>query len=212
VRRRTVAPVAAFALAGAIALAGCGQARQDAHAPSGTFPVQIVRATFPARQPLANVERLVLAVRNAGSATIPNLAITVNGLSAPIDQPGVASRLRPVWIIDDGPGPKSKLPVQGTGAFQVGGYVTYLTNTWAAGALAPGRTATFVWTLTPVKAGAYAVRYTVSTDLYGKTTAQLPTGGAPRGAFLVAVVRRPPATHVDPATGQVVAGPAPNGS
>jgi hypothetical protein len=210
VRRRTAVPAAALALV--VALAGCGQARQDAHAQSGTFPVQIVRASFPARQSLARTEPLVLAVRNAGSATIPNLAITVDGLYAPIYQPGLASRQRPVWIVDQGPGPRSKQPVQGVGEFQGGDYVTYLTNTWAAGPLAPGHTATFVWSLTPVRAGAHVVHFTVSAGLYGNAKAVLSTGAAPRGAFLVAVVPKPPATHVDPATGQVVPGPAPNGS
>ncbi len=199
-----------FAVTGAVALAGCGQARQDAHAPSGTFPVRIVQASFRPVQSLSSTQQLVLVVRNAGSATIPNLAITVNGLSAPISQPGLASTLRPVWIVDEGPGPRSRVPVQGVGADQPGGYVTYLTNTWAAGPLAPGRTATFVWTLTPVKAGRWPVTYVIAAGLYGKAIATLPGGGRPHGAFTVAVVGVPPATHVDPNTGQVVSGPAPN--
>ena len=199
-----------IAVTGAVALAGCGQARQDAHAQTGTFPVQVVQASFARLQSLGVGEHLVLAVRNAGSATIPNLAITVNGLSAPISQPGLASTQRPVWIIDEGPGPRSKVPVQGLGAYQPGGYVTYLTNTWAAGPLAPGRTATFVWALTPVQTGRRVVTYVVAAGLYGKAIATLPGGGQPRGAFNVAVVGVPPPTHVDPNTGQVVSGPAPN--
>ena len=210
VTRRTAAPVALLAVAGAVALAGCGQSRQDAHAPTGTFPVAVVRASFAREQSLSSNQDLVIAVRNTGTKTIPNLAVTVNGLSAPIVQAGVASAQRPLWIVDEGPGPHSKLPVQGLGAYQPGGYVTYLTNTWAAGPLAAGHTVTFVWGLTPVKAGLHLVHYRVATDLYGKTTATLAGGGIPAGSFAVAVVAAPPRTHVDPATGQVVPGPAPN--
>ena len=34
--------------------------------------------------------------------------------------------------------------------------------------------------------------------------------GIPRGQFTVLTAQMPPTTHVDPVTGQVVAGPAPN--
>jgi len=204
-------PVALLALFGGGLISACGQARQDVSEPSGTFPVAVVRSSFAPRQTLASSQRLIVAVRNAGSATIPDLAITVEGLSAPVAQTGAASEQRPVWIIDDGPGPRSRLPVQGTGADQPGGYVTVLTNTWASGTLLPGRTATFAWTLTPVRAGRHAVRYTVAAGLNGRARARLASGVAPTGTFTVAVAGAPPHTHVDPLTGRVVAGPTPGG-
>ena len=63
-----------------------------------------------------------------------------------------------------------------------------------------------------MRAGLHLVHYRVATDLYGKTTATLAGGGVPAGSFAVAIVRAPPPTHVDPVTGQVVPGAAPNGS
>jgi hypothetical protein len=62
-----------------IGLVACGGGeRQDEGEPEGTFPVSIVKAEFPNRQRLAQTSNLVLAVRNAGSETIPDLAITIN--------------------------------------------------------------------------------------------------------------------------------------
>ena len=43
--------------------------------------------------------------------------------------------------------------------------------------------------------------------LNGKAQAELANGAPPVGSFTVHVAERPPATHVDPATGKVVAGP-----
>jgi hypothetical protein len=115
VRRRTAAPVAVLALAGVV-LAGCGGGeRQDAHEPSGTFPVAVDVATFPSLQSVGSTTRLVLRIRNAGSQTVPNLAVTVNGLSYRNPQPDLADPTRPLFIVDNGPGPVSRVPVQGTG-------------------------------------------------------------------------------------------------
>src|SRR5437660_5087251 len=62
----------------ALALAACGSgAQQDANAPSGNFPVQVTAAKWVRFQRLAQHTRLVIAVRNAGTKTIPNLAISI---------------------------------------------------------------------------------------------------------------------------------------
>ena len=210
-RRRTAAPVALVALAGAVSLAGCGGgARQDANETSGTFPVAIVRASFPTVQSIGGKSRLVLLVRNTGTQTIPNLAITVNGLTYRSTQPGLADPVRPTFIINNGPGLYSRVPVQGTGAYNEGGYITAYVNTWASGPLAAGHTASFVWAVTPVQAGLHHITYTVAAGLNGKAKAQLANGAVPTGHFVVFTASTPPPTHVDPNTGQVVAGPAPN--
>ncbi len=67
------ASVAAFGMAGC----GGGQ-RQDANEPSGHFPVEITAASFPPAQRLSKDVTMRITVRNAGSKTIPAVAVTVN--------------------------------------------------------------------------------------------------------------------------------------
>jgi hypothetical protein len=77
------------------------------------------------------------------------------------------------------------------------------------GSLAPGAYKSFVWRVTPVKAGVHTVDYTVAAGLSGNARARLAGGAPATGKFVVAVAPAPPATHVDPQTGQVVPGPLP---
>jgi len=99
---------------------------------------------------------------------------------------GRADSERPVWIVDAGPG----------------GATTALTDTWALGALAPGRTRTFRWRLSPVAAGRYTLRYTVAAGLGGRARVH---GASPvTGTFAVRISRKPAAARVDPVTGAVV--------
>jgi hypothetical protein len=58
-------------------LAGCGAARQDAQEPTGSFPVQVVSASFPPSQRLSEHTHLVIQVRNTGHRPIPNLTVTI---------------------------------------------------------------------------------------------------------------------------------------
>ena len=200
-----------LAVAGAAVLAGCGGGtRQDAHEPDATFPVAVLHASFTKVQSVGGTGRLVLTIRNTGTQTIPNLAVTVEGLNYRSTQPGLADPERPLFVIDHGPGPVSQVPVQGTGALSEGGDITVYTNTWASGPLASGRTSTFVWVVTPVLAGRHQVTWTVAAGLNGKAKARLSDGSVPTGHFVVYTVATPAPTHVDPTTGQVVAGPAPN--
>ena len=86
-RVRSSWTIAAAVLAG---VSGCGGgARQDVNEPTGKFPVSVTTARFPASQRLAQHTHLVIAVRNAGSKTIPDVAVTVCNIScdAPA-QPG----------------------------------------------------------------------------------------------------------------------------
>src|ERR1700733_5859076 len=62
----------------ALLLSACGGgARQDASEPSGNFPVVVTTASFPASQRLSGHSHFVLAIRNTGSKTIPNIAVTI---------------------------------------------------------------------------------------------------------------------------------------
>src|SRR3954454_22989124 len=125
-------------------VAGCGGGeRQDKNEPSGTFDVSVVRDSFPLSQHVARQSRMRIRVRNAGDKTIPNVAVTVKGFSAPSQQEGLSDPNRPVWIVDSGP---------------KGGDTAYV-GTWALGSLPAGRTREFVWRVTPVKSGQFDVKY-----------------------------------------------------
>jgi hypothetical protein len=86
-----------------------------------------------------------------------------------------------------------------------GGGQTAYVNTWALGALPPGRKATYVWKVAPVKPGTYTVHYGLAAGLAGKATVRLAHGSA-RGALTVHIAPRPPSTHVNPHTGKVAPG------
>jgi hypothetical protein len=187
----------------ALGAAGCGGGEpQDAHEPSGNFPVQVVKATFPTTQRLAQSAQLQIAVRNAGGKTVPNVAVSV--LSAEANAPaaatafeeassqaGLADPSRPVWVLDTGPR----------------GGVTAYTNTWALGALRPGQTRTFVWNVTAVKSGVHSIKYKVAAGLNGKAKAVVPgSGQEPVGQFTIRISSKPADARVGNA-GQVIVTP-----
>lgn len=187
----------------AAALAGCGGGdRQDSDEPSGTFPVNVIRATFPAQQRLAEKSELKITVRNAGDKTVPNLAVTVESdapdqtaaataFSEASQMQGLADPSRPVWVLDYGPK----------------GGVTAYTNTWALGKLAPGRSKTFVWHVTAVKPGVHAIKYKVAAGLDGKAKAVVAgRNEQPAGAFTINISRKPANARVGE-NGQVITEP-----
>jgi len=90
---------------------GCGGARQDAREPKGAFSVRVIKASFPARQAVARPTRLELQVRNTGTQTVPNVAVTVDSFYYAENYPELAANKRPIWAIEEGPGPISKRPV-----------------------------------------------------------------------------------------------------
>jgi hypothetical protein len=193
----------------ALLAGGCGGARQDAHEPKGAFTVRVVKASFPARQSVARPTRLELQVKNTGSETVPNIAVSLDSLSYTENYPELAANKRPIWAVEEGPGaiPTRLVPTQAVSP--PGGGQTAYVNTWALGALAPGHTQTFLWRVTPVKPGLHIVHYTVAAGLAGKARAQLANGAPATGHFAVYIAPQPPASHVDPETGQIVAGAYP---
>lgn len=202
-------PVGSLAVCGAligVLASGCGEATRNARETSGTYTVEIVRARFPAKQAIARDTKLALVVRNSGTATIPNVAVTLDSLNYASNYPHLSANTRPVWIVNTGPGAVSTRPVESEQVNPPGGGETAYVNTWALGALAPGASKAFVWEVTPVKAGVHSVRYAVSAGLDGKALARLEGGGLAAGKFVVAVAPAPPPTHVNPETGRVVPG------
>jgi hypothetical protein len=173
----------------AVAIAGCGDGKDlTAGEASGTYQVDVVQASFPARQHLSASSRFVIDVRNAGDHDIRNIAVTLDGFSAVSTQVGVADPSRPVWVVDDGPR---------------GGTTTYV-NTWALGRLPAGRTRHFVWLVTAVQPGEHRLRYRIGAGLTGKGQAVAADDSAPEGSVRVRVDREPSQSSVDPATGRVI--------
>ena len=159
----------------------------DASEPSGDYPVEITRVKFPTRQGLGENSSLTIAVRNSGQETIPNIAMTVDGFYYRTEQPGVADPARPVWIVN-------LPPANGQ---------TAMVNTWALGSLDPGRTATFNWQLTSVRAGRHQIAYRAAAGLNGKARAVTADGGVPAGTISVNVTPKPRKSYVLP-NGDVV--------
>lgn len=155
-----------------------------------TSEVQVLGATFPRRQGLGETASLAVTVRNAGTQTVPNLAMTLDGLANPDAVPGAADPRRPIWVINTGP---------------VGGRTAYV-NTWALGPLKPGQRRTFVWSVTATVPGTHTLSYRVAGGLDGKARAVTPSGDVPEGTLTARVTRRPRASTVDPKTGAVVYG------
>jgi len=216
-RIRTLTAPAAVAL---LAVAGCSGQRQDANEPSANFPVDVVRASWPLAQHLAQSTTLTITVRNAGQRTIPDIAVTIGSPDHPpgladtdaqpfaylLTDPTEATASRPVWIVDSNPPANKSKPasVESSPSFDpaqenqgpAGGLVAE-TNTWALGALAPGRTQSFVWHLSAVQPGTHTVNYTVAAGLYGKARAVSATGGPVTGAFKVKITSTPTLGLVD---------------
>ncbi|MHB1538272.1 MAG: hypothetical protein ACYCUM_03380 [Solirubrobacteraceae bacterium] len=200
--------VLALGAAGCATLvAGCGESRQDAGEPRGRYEVQVARASFSRPEAIARPATLTIAVRNTGEKPLPDVAVTVDSLSYEASEPAeLADRERPTWVIDTGPGPVAKPPVETTEVNPPGGAQTAFVHTWALGRLEPHATKVFRWKLTPVRAGTHTVHYEVSAGLYGKARAVTASGSSARGTLIVAVAGRPPATHVNAETGAVAEG------
>jgi hypothetical protein len=200
----------ALALASALLAAGCGGgARLDAGEPAGTYAVKVVHASFPTVQAIARPASFELKVENTGAHTVPNVAVTVNSFDYASNYPELAADKRPVWAIERGPGAIASPPVSTQEVSTPGGAQTAYVNTWALGALAPGKTRTFVWHVVPVKAGAHTVHYSVAAGLAGKAKAQLASSASVEGQFAVDIAPAPRLTHVNPTTGHLEGGEFP---
>jgi hypothetical protein len=198
-------------IATSVALAACGGgARQDAQEPHGKFPVSIAVAKFPTKQRLAEHTRSTIAVTNTGKRALPDVAVTlcnvtcayparpgqgtsVDAFADYLNQSGLASHSRPVWVVDRPPG-KCGYSCQSGGQ---GADYTSDANTWAAGRLKPGATANFTWGVTAVTSGTHTVAWEVSAGLYGKARAVLSSGGLPHGAFRVTISHAPAQSFVN---------------
>jgi hypothetical protein len=171
--------IAVLALALLVLPAGvvaCGGAEaQDENEPEGTWTVEVVDASFPGRQRLADQVEFKITIRNADDDTIPNLAVTVDGFDQRRENTELADPRRPIWVIDEGPD-------NATTAF---------TNTWAVGEVPANEERTLVWRLSSVRAGTYTLRWRVAAGLDGKAKATLAGGDPASGSFIARVSEKP---------------------
>ena len=204
---------AALALTLGVSACGGEAESQDADEPSGNYPVEVAKASFPERQQLAKTNDLELKINNAGDQTIPDLAVTIyttptlsptgepkaaNPFEVRLDEPNLADPHRPVWILEHNfpklitPGvSKEKLrsaPSAGATAAQ--------TDTFQFGAVRSGESKDIIWRVTPVRAGDYTVHWEVVAGLYGKAKAVTAGGDPVKGEFAVTIKSKPPATCV----------------
>jgi hypothetical protein len=180
----------------ALALASCGGGeRQDENEEEGDYNVEIVRANFPSNQELAKRSNLTITVRNAeASKTVPNVAVTLKGFDARVEDSDAKDPGRPVFVINGRPKTLGNYP-DAKEAAPTGGDTAY-TGTWALGALKPGATRTFRWNVTAVQAGPYRVSYVVAAGLDGKARAVGANGRRPVGLFSGMVSDEPADTRV----------------
>lgn len=180
----------AAAAAALLAFAGCGgdDQRQDADVPDATYTVSEPVVSFPRRQDLAEDSVMTISVKNLGDEEIPNLAATLEAgrdgtraaaFGALSTQKGLATRSRPVWIVDE---------AYGTTAFA---------NTWAIGPVAPGETATFRWRVSSTRAGRWSVAWRLAGALGNTAKVELEDGAPARGSIDVDVSGLPGQARVD---------------
>lgn len=208
-------------------VAGCGGGqRQDATEPTGQFPVQVTKATFANHQKLAETDYLVLSIKNAGSQTIPDLAVTINtvaegtpNLKSPaystgsgqgsfnirVNEPNLANPFRPVWILEEHY-PKlitPKYPLSKIEQAPTAGAAAAQTDTFQFGSVSSGDSKDIAWRVTPVRPGTYTVHYEVAAGLTGKAKAVTPDGSPVKGEFVATISSKPPNSCVT-GSGKVV--------
>jgi hypothetical protein len=159
-----------------LAVGACGGGDpQDENEAEGTFKVDVISATFPGRQRLAEEATLRITVQNKDTETIPNLGVTVDGFYQRREDANLADPSRPIWIVNESPFNSSSA----------------LTNTWTTGPLKAGAKRTLEWKVSALRAGTYNPRYRVNAGLDGKAKAESFDGGPATGSFTVRISREP---------------------
>lgn len=185
---------------------GCGGERQDADEPEASYDVEVVDVSFPRRQRLAQRSQLEITVRNEDAKAIPNVAVTLDGLSRRREDPDLSDPERPVFVINSRRKPIGGHPEVKLAAPQGG--ETALVNTWALGRLPAGAERTFRWSVTAVEAGPFELAYAVSAGLHGNARAVTVGGAQPRGRVRGTVTSAPPDSRIA-GDGVTVVNPAP---
>jgi hypothetical protein len=187
-----------------LGVAGCGGgSQQDAKEPKGDFPVKVVSASFPGHQSLAKDSTMQIVVQNAGQQAIPTISVTVKcgaglggSFSTTTPAANVADPVRPQFVVNKLPTATARqnptldpAPLERSSAF---------VDTYPLGTLGPGRTATFRWDVSAVRAGPYRLCWRVNAGLYGKAHAVASGGGPIAGEFHGTISRKAPKATVGP--------------
>lgn len=154
-RRCLAVQTLVFAVLAALALSGCRQEAQNADAPTGTWRASVLEWKFPKEQPLGTPVDFELKIRNDDERTIPEVVLTISGLKTAVEQPGAASKFRPIWLPND------------VNYADVTPYNSTLASTYNLGSLASGDTKTYKLGLTPLRRGEHQVGYSLAASLYG---------------------------------------------
>ena len=195
----------------ALAVSGCGGGKkQDAKEPTGNFPVKVVSSSFPAKQRLAKDSTMEIVVQNAGPKPIPTISVTVkcgSGLGGSFNtttaDTNAADPQRPQFVVNKIPTaservnpPLDPAPLERSSAF---------VDTYPLGPLGAGRSATFRWDVTAVKAGHYKLCWRVNAGLYGKAKAT-ESEGPISGTFEGDISKKPPTASIGPDGKTVIEG------
>jgi hypothetical protein len=164
-----------------LVVGACGSDGQDENEPSHTYKVDVLSASFPGRQHLAEESKLKITVQNKDSRVIPNLGVTVDGFYQRREDPTLSDPNRAVWIVNTP-------PFNSTSS---------VTNSWTTGPLRPGGTRTLEWSVSAVRAGTYNPRYRVNAGTDGKAQAESFDGGPATGSFTVRISREPRSLEQD---------------
>jgi len=168
--------VAATLVALSLATGACGSGDpQDENEAEGTYKVDVISASFPGKQSLAQESTLRITVQNKDSKTIPNLGVTVDGFYQRKQDASLADPARPIWNVNEA-------PFNSTSA---------LANTWTTGPLQAGARRTLEWKVSALRAGTYNPRYRVNAGVDGKAAAESFDGGPATGSFTVRISREP---------------------
>jgi hypothetical protein len=211
-RSRGGAVAAAAAVALALFLSACGGDDTSA-APeeaSGSFPVEVVTAQFPAEQRLGETTLLRLGVRNSGDETLPGLVVSFStggrqgsnsslpfGYRSP--EPGLAQPDRPIWVL------AADYP-KANGSAKRAGAETANLKSFNFGPLEAGETTEAVWKLIAVRSGDHVLRFTIAGGLGGEARAETAPGTGAGGSFATRISAVPPNTVVRD-NGEVVPAP-----
>ena len=174
--------------------------------------MKLVSATFPQNQSLAKDSTMEIVVQNAGQKMIPTISVTVKcgpglggSFSTAASDTDAADPQRPQFVVNKIPTatervnpPLDPAPLERSSAF---------VDTYPLGPLAAGRSATFRWDVSAVKAGPYKLCWRVNAGLYGKAKAVPVSSSAPiSGEFKGTISRKAPQAKIGPDGTTVIEG------
>ena len=194
--------------------------------------MQILSASFPSQQRLAQTSNMVVAVRNPGPKQIPIVSVTVKcpgvpeggsggsasgiggaggGFGYRSTAQGQADPARPRFVVNTIP---TRTPRQyDRGRLDPLERSSSFVDTFQLGSLDAGRTVTFRWNVTAVHPGPFKICYRVNAGLFGKAVAVPSSSGEPiAGTFTGDVAQKPPQAHIAADGHTVVEGTAQSGN